>query len=261
MTIELNIKGQNVSDLVVQAEAFIAEVAPQQSKAIANEKAFKGLHVTSTPETDAKLDKAARLENEHKAANKGDADEFDGVRYGTKSIKRNTWLDLKDGRVLEVKAGGRMPLESEIEKRLTKAEYLEAIEDGTEVALTIAEVVEAWAKDDVPNANEPQDDEEVEEIEEEEEVEEVEDDEEDEAEDDDSDDEEDEDEDEDDEEDEAYTLDEVKELAKEAKAIKGGRKALKEILEDYDVNKLSELDEDDLQDVAEELEDFLEENE
>lgn len=259
MTIELNIKGQNVADLVVQAEAFIAEAAPQQSKAIAAEKAIKGVHLTSTPETDAKLDKAARLENEHKAANAGDADEFDGVRYGTKSIKRNTWLDLKDGRVLEVKAGGRMPLESEIEARLTKKEYDEKIEEGTDVAFSIAEVVESWAKDDVPNANEPQGDEDVEE-EEIEDEEGEEDDEEDEAEDDDSDDEEDEDEDDEDEE-EDYTLEEVKELAKAAKAIKGGRKALKEILEDYDVKKLSELDEDDLQDVAEELEDFLEENE
>lgn len=251
--LELHITGHNVIDLLSQAEAFIAENSPNKSAAIATEKAHKGIHITSTAETDA------RLENEHKAANKGNADEFDGVRYGTKSIKRNTWLDLKDGRVIAIKAGGRMPEESEIEARLTKKEYDEKIEEGTDVALSIAEVVESWAKDDVPNANEPQGDEDVEE-EEIEDEEGEEDDEEDEAEDDDSDDEEDEDEDDEDEE-EDYTLEEVKELAKAAKAIKGGRKALKEILEDYDVKKLSELDEDDLQDVAEELEDFLEENE
>lgn len=254
--LELHITGHNVIDLLSQAEAFIAENSPNKSAAIATEKAHKGIHITSTAETDA------RLENEHKAANKGNADEFDGVRYGTKSIKRNTWLDLKDGRVIAIKAGGRMPEESEIEARLTKKEYDEKIEEGTDVALSIAEVVESWAKDDVPNANEPQGDEDVEE-EEIEDEEGEEDDEEDEAEDedDDSDDEEDEDEDDEDEEEEDYTLEEVKELAKAAKAIKGGRKALKEILEDYDVKKLSELDEDDLQDVAEELEDFLEENE
>lgn len=247
MTIKLAIMGDNVADVIKQAQAFIAEnggSVPTNIKAAA----------TVSPEAAAaeKEEQAAKLKAEHKKANAnikdgGTTNEFDGVRYGTKTIKRNTWLDLKDGRVLFVKAGGRMPEESEIESRLTKKEFDEKLEEGTDIALTIAEVVDAWTNDDVPNANEAADEESEA------------DDEEDETEDHDRDDEDDETEDESDEEDD-YSVEEVKGLVKEAKALKGGKAFVKELLEEYDVKLVKNLDEDELQEFAEELEDFIDEN-
>lgn len=246
MTLKLAIMGDNVADVIAQAKAFIAD----------NE--GKGLNIVSPQaKADQQAEQKAKLEAEHRKANAnvqngGVTNEFDGILYGTKSNKRNAWLDLKDGRVIFIKAGGRFPEESEIEKRLTKGEYDKAIASGTEVALTIEEVVESWTNDDVEPANvanakeeEDTEDDEAEEV--------AEDDDEDEAADDDSDDEEDEDED--------YTVEEVKELAKTAKAIEGGKKLVRKLLNTYDVKAFSKLDNDDLQDVAEELEDFIEENE
>lgn len=256
MTLKLAIMGDNVADVIEQAKAFIAD----------NE--GKGLNIVSPQaKADQQAEQKAKLEAEHRKANAnvqngGVTNEFDGILYGTKSNKRNAWLDLKDGRVIFIKAGGRFPEESEIEKRLTKGEYDKAIASGTEVALTIEEVVESWTNDDVEPANASKaKEEDEEEVDEAEEV--AEDDDEDEAADDDSDDEEDEDEDDEDEdeEDEDYTVEEVKELAKTAKAIEGGRKLVRKLLNTCDVKAFSKLDNDDLQDVAEELEDFIEENE
>ncbi len=248
MTIKLAIMGDNVADVIKQAQAFIAENGgnvPNDIKAAAT--------VSPAAVAAEKEEQAAKLKAEHVKANanvkSGDVtNEFDGVRYGTKTIKRNTWLDLKDGRVIAIKAGGRMPEESEIESRLTKKEFDEKLEEGTDIALTIAEVVDTWTDDDVPNANEEADEESEA------------DDEEDETEDDDSDDEEEVDEDEEDGE-EDYTVEEVKELVKEAKAIKGGKAFVKELLEEYDVKIVKNLDEDELQEVGDELADFIEENE
>lgn len=250
MTIKLAIMGDNVADVIKQAQAFIAEnggSVPNNIKAAAT--------VSPAAAAAEKEEQAAKLKAEHVKANTNIADssitnEFDGVRYGTKTIKRNTWLDLKDGRVLFVKAGGRMPEESEIEARLTKTQFDAKLEEGTDVALTIAEVVESWKEDDVPNANEEADNAEEE------------------AADDDSVDEENEDEDEEDEtdeeeedEEELYTVEEVKDLIKSAKEIKGGKKFVKELLEEYDVRNVKNLDEDELQDVADEIDEWLEENE
>ncbi|ADD25722.1 hypothetical protein [Lactococcus phage 1358] len=256
MTIKLAIMGDNVADVIKQAQAFIAEnsgSAPITLEA-------NGIKAVVSPAAAAaeKEEQAAKLKAEHVKANTNIADgsttnEFDGVRYGTKTIKRNTWLDLKDGRVLFVKAGGRMPEESEIEARLTKNQFDAKLEEGTDIALTIAEVVESWTEDDVPNANEVNNAEE-------------------EAEDDDSVDEENEDEDEageaDEEEEEEeedgeedYTVEEVKDLVKEIKEIKGGKKFVKELLEEYDVKIVKNLDEDELQEVGEELDEWLEEHE
>lgn len=244
MTIKLAIMGDNVADVIKQAQAFIAE----NTLAVITDKAT----VSPAAAAAEKEEQEAKLKKEHQKANTNVKDgnitnEFDGVRYGTKTIKRNTWLDLKDGRVLAVKAGGRMPEESEIESRLTKTEFEAKIEEGTDIALTIAEVVDTWTDDDVPNANEAADEESEA------------DDEEDEAEDDDSDDEEEVDEDEEDGE-EDYTVEEVKGLVKEAKALKGGKAFVKELLEEYDVKIVKNLDEDELQEVGDELETWLEEN-
>lgn len=278
MTLKLDIMGENIADVIAQAKAFIAD----------NEgTAHNAPHIVSPQaKADQQAEQKAKLEAEHRKANDnvqngGVTNEFDGILYGTKSNKRNAWLDLKDGRVIFIKAGGRFPEESEIEKRLTKGEYDKAIASGTEVALTIEEVVESWTNDDVEPANAPkkskgsksdtsedEDDEEEAltedagaEDDEADAQDEVEDDDEDEAADDDSDDEEDEDEDDEDEEDEDYTVEEVKALAKTAKAIEGGKKLVRKLLNTYDVKAFSKLDNDDLQDVAEELEDFIEENE
>lgn len=249
MTIKLAIMGDNVADVIKQAQAFIAENGgnvPNNIKAAAT--------VSPAAAKAEKEEQAAKLKAEHKKANDNvksgeTTNEFDGVLYGTKTIKRNTWLDLKDGRVLFVKAGGRMPEESEIEARLTKTQFDAKLEEGTDVALTIAEVVESWTEDDVPNANEEADDAEVEA----DETEDAESDEED---------EETEDEEEDDDEDEdLYTVEEVKDLIKSAKEIKGGKKFVKELLEEYDVRNVKNLDEDELQDVADEIDEWLEENE
>lgn len=248
MTIKLAIMGDNVADVIKQAQAFIAEnggSVPNNIKAAAT--------VSPAAAAAEKEEQAAKLKAEHVKANTNIADssitnEFDGVRYGTKTIKRNTWLDLKDGRVLFVKAGGRMPEESEIEARLTKTQFDAKLEEGTDVALTIAEVVESWTEDDVPNANEEADDAEVEA---------------DETEDAESDEEDEETEDEEEEEDDEdlYTVEEVKDLIKSAKEIKGGKKFVKELLEEYDVRNVKNLDEDELQDVADEIDEWLEENE
>lgn len=250
MTIKLAIMGDNVADVIKQAQAFIAEnsgSAPITLEA-------NGIKAVVSPAAAAaeKEEQAAKLKAEHKKANDNvksgeTTNEFDGVLYGTKTIKRNTWLDLKDGRVLFVKAGGRMPEESEIEARLTKTQFDAKLEEGTDVALTIAEVVESWKEDDVPNANEEADDAEVEA---------------DETEDAESDEEDEETEDEEEEDDEdLYTVEEVKDLIKSAKEIKGGKKFVKELLEEYDVRNVKNLDEDELQDVADEIDEWLEENE
>lgn len=247
MTIKLAIMGDNVADVIKQAQAFIADNGGNVPNDIA-----EAATVSPAAAAAEKEEQAAKLKKEHQKANTNVKDgnitnEFDGVRYGTKTIKRNTWLDLKDGRVLAVKAGGRMPEESEIESRLTKTEFEAKIEEGTDIALTIAEVVDTWTNDDVPNANEAADEESEA------------DDEEDETEDHDSDDAEEVDEDEEDGE-EDYTVEEVKELVKEAKAIKGGKAFVKELLEEYDVKIVKNLDEDELQEVGDELETWLEEN-
>lgn len=250
MTLKLAIMGDNIIDLISQAEEFIAAnktAAASVADAVVSKQAA----------ADEKAEQAAKLKAEHKQANANlkdgsTTDTFDGVIYGTKSTARNAWLDLKDGRVLAVKAGGRMPLESEIEKRITKKEFDAALEDGTDVALTIAEVVKDWSEDDVEPANKPSKKSPVaaDESEEDEEENGAEDSG---TEDDETDGEEDGDED--------YTLDEVKDLAKEVKAIDGGKDFIKELNEEYDVKRIAQLDEEELQEYADELVDFLDENE
>jgi len=171
----------------------------------------------------------------------------DDVLYSGKSTKRNAWLLLTDGRVIYVAAGGHLPDESVIEKRLTKTAFNELVANGTEQVTNIADSEEVKH---IKPTNEVEEDEEDEDEEEEE-------DEEDEEEDEDEDEEDEEEEDED----ETYTLDEVNKLVAHAKKIDGGKKAIKELLAEYDVKVASKLDDDDLQEFADEVVEFIEENE
>lgn len=245
MTLKLEIMGDNIIDLISQAEEFIAAnkiAAASVADAVVSKQAA----------ADEKAEQAAKLAAEHKKANANlkdgsTTDTFDGVIYGTKTTARNAWLDLKDGRVLAVKAGGRMPLESEIEKRITKKEYDAALEDGTDVALTITEVVKDWSEDGVENANEQTEDSKLDKDEEEEDAV--------------ADEEDETEEDGEEDSDEDYTLEEVKDLAKDVKEIDGGKDFIKELNEEYDVKRIAQLDEEELQEYADELVDFLDENE
>lgn len=172
---------------------------------------------------------------------------FDGVKYGLKNTSRNIWILLNDGRVLFVPAGGRLPLDSERAKNITKGEYTTIAEEEPErVVKSISEVIDEQAKT-VSKKDEPEEvDEDVEDVEDE-----PEDDEEDE------DDEDDEDEDDDEEFDEAM-FKKLKKATRELKKIKGGKKQLKEILEDYDIESITDIEDNDmLEEILEEVQDVL----
>lgn len=71
---------------------------------------------------------------------------FDGVPYGHDNATRNTWILLKDGRVVEIKAGGRLPLEAVREKNITKKDYSQ-IDDSLKVRNIVEEINETPAKE------------------------------------------------------------------------------------------------------------------
>lgn len=141
---KIEITGTTIEELKANIEALAASYAQATA--------------TTTKTPAAKVETKAP-EQEDKET-EGTSQEFDGVSYGLASASRTTWLLLKDGRGLEIKAGSRLPLEKEIEKRIKKAEYKE---------------LDAFAKNigDVNKDTKPATIEEPEEVEEVEEVEET----------------------------------------------------------------------------------------
>lgn len=147
---------------------------------------------------------------------------FDGVPYGFDNATRNTWILLKDGRVVEIKAGGRLPLEAVREKNITKKDYGQ-IDDSLKVR-NIVEVIndtpakepEEAKKEEVENFPEP-------------EKEPVDND----------------------------LMNQAKELYDEIKEL--DKKSAKQLLEDYEAKRVSKLLEEDLEDFIEDAKEILDE--
>ena len=237
MTYKLTIDGNTMEELVAsiqKAAAFYADpkseiIIEQDSKTVAKEVAK--VSQTTQKEPEVSTDSTSV---------------FDGVKYGLKNTSRNIWILLNDGRVLFVPAGGRLPLDSERAKNITKGEYTTIAEEEPErVVKSISEVIDEQAKT-VSKKDEPEeDDEDVEDVE-------------DEPEEDDDDDEDDEDDDEDEEEFDEAVFKKLKKATRELKKIKGGKKQLKEILEDYDIESITDIEDNDmLEEILEEVQDVL----
>lgn len=234
MTYKLTIDGNSMEELVVniqKAAAFYADpkseiIIEQDSKTVAKEVAK--VSQTTQKEPEVSTDSTSV---------------FDGVKYGLKNTSRNIWILLNDGRVLFVPAGGRLPLDSERAKNITKGEYTTIAEEEPErVVKSISEVIDEQAKT-VSKKDEPEEvDEDVEDVEDEPE-------------------DEDEDDDEDDEDEEEFDeamFKKLKKATRELKKIKGGKKQLKEILEDYDIESITDIEDNDmLEEILEEVQDVL----
>lgn len=189
--------------------------------------------------------KASQTTQKEPAASTDTASEFDGVKYGMKNTQRNVWILLNDGRVLFVPAGGRLPLDSERAKNITKADYTQIAEEEPErVVKSISEEIEKAAKE-TPKKDKPTD--ETDEFEE------------DLDEDEDDDDDEDDDEDEDDLE---SLIEKAAELVKVAKKLEDGKQTVRDLLDDYDVKRVSKFDDvEEIEDFIADLKEFIEENE
>lgn len=250
MTYKLTIEGNTTAELVEkikEAAALYAGTTPDP-KAVATP--------IAGPTPDKSPAKASQTTQKEPAVSTDTASEFDGVKYSLNSTPRNIWILLNDGRVLFVPTGGRLPLDSERAKKITKAEYTQiAAEEPERVVKSISEVIDEQAKT-VSKKDEPA--EEVDEDEEDEAVEEDLDDLDDEE--DDEDDEEEEDE--EDEDDLESLIEKAAELVKVAKKLDDGKKTVRDLLDDYDVKRVSKFDDvEEIEDFIADLKEFIEENE
>lgn len=243
MTYKLTIEGNTTAELIEnikEAAALYAGTTPDPKADVVK--------------PDKSPAKASQPTQKEPVVSTDTASEFDGVKYSLNSTPRNIWILLNDGRVLFVPAGGRLPLDSERAKKITKAEYTQIAEEEPErVVKSISEVIDEQAKT-VSKKDEP--------------AEEVDEDEEDEAVGEDLDGEEDdEDEEGDDEDDEEEgdlesLIEKAAELVKVAKKLDDGKKTVRDLLDDYDVKRVSKFDDvEEIEDFISDLEEFIEENE
>lgn len=254
MTYKLTIEGNTTAELIENikaAAALYAGTTPDPKAEVVVPITINGNEVVKGTV------KASQTTQKEPVVSTDTASEFDGVKYSLNSTPRNIWILLNDGRVLFVPAGGRLPLDSERAKKITKAEYTQIAEEEPErVVKSISEVIDEQAKT-VSKKDEPT--EEVDEDEEDEAV--AEDLDEDDDDEDDEDDEEDE-EDEDEEGDLESLIEKAAELVKVAKKLDDGKKTVRDLLDDYDVKRVSKFDDvEEIEDFISDLEEFIEENE
>lgn len=244
MTYKLTIEGNTTAELVEK----IKEAAALYAGTTPDPKADVVKPITITVDGSKSTVKASQTTQKEPVVSTDTASEFDGVKYSLNSTPRNIWILLNDGRVLFVPAGGRLPLDSERAKKITKAEYTQIAEEEPErVVKSISEVIDEQAKT-VSKKDEP--------------AEEVDEDEEDEAVEEDLDDEDDEDEDDDEEGDLESLIEKAAELVKVAKKLDDGKKTVRDLLDDYDVKRVSKFDDvEEIEDFISDLEEFIEENE
>lgn len=247
MTYKLTIEGNTTAELIEkikEAAALYAGTTPDPKADVVVPITIDGNTIGKSPA------KASQTTQKEPVVSTDTASEFDGVKYSLNSTPRNIWILLNDGRVLFVPAGGRLPLDSERAKKITKAEYTQIAEEEPErVVKSISEVIDEQAKT-VSKKDEP-----AEEVDEDEEDEAV-------AEDlDDEDDDEDED-DEDEEGDLESLIEKAAELVKVAKKLDDGKKTVRDLLDDYDVKRVSKFDDvEEIEDFIADLKEFIEENE
>lgn len=223
-------------DITADVKAAAAVEAPAADSDAAEEAPKKDKKATGkkSKDTGKKADKKAE-----KAAASTDA----GLQLGKKSATRNTWVLLTNGSVYFVASGSAMPEDDTVAKRITKTEYEEIAADEPERVIegnggqaekhqkAAVDKKKATKKDDKKKADkkkakpapEPEP--------------------------------------EDDDDDEDYTEEEVLDMVADAKGIEGGKKFIKRLYKKYDVKKATALDEDELQDFADEVADWLDENE
>lgn len=248
MTYKLTIEGNTTAELIEkikEAAALYAGTTPDPKAEVVVPITIDGNTIGKSPA------KASQTTQKEPVVSTDTASEFDGVKYSLNSTPRNIWILLNDGRVLFVPAGGRLPLDSERAKKITKAEYTQIAEEEPErVVKSISEVIDEQAKT-VSKKDEP-----TEEVDEDEEDEAV-------AEDlDEDDDEDDDDEDEDDEDDLESLIEKAAELVKVAKKLDDGKKTVRDLLDDYDVKRVSKFDDvEEIEDFIADLKEFIEENE
>nr|DAM27832.1 MAG TPA: hypothetical protein [Caudoviricetes sp.] len=247
MTYKLTIEGNTTAELIENikaAAALYAGTTPDPKAEVVVPITIDGNTIGKSPA------KASQTTQKEPVVSTDTASEFDGVKYSLNSTPRNIWILLNDGRVLFVPAGGRLPLDSERAKKITKAEYTQIAEEEPErVVKSISEVIDEQAKT-VSKKDEPT--EEVDEGEEDEAV----------AEDLDDDEDDDEEEDEDDEDDLESLIEKAAELVKVAKKLDDGKKTVRDLLDDYDVKRVSKFDDvEEIEDFISDLEEFIEENE
>ena len=249
MTYKLTIEGNTTAELIENIKAAAALYAGTTPDPKADVVKPIALHPFDGSKSTAK---ASQTTQKEPAVSTDTASEFDGVKYSLNSTPRNIWILLNDGRVLFVPAGGRLPLDSERAKKITKAEYTQIAEEEPErVVKSISEVIDEQAKT-VSKKDEP-----TEEVDEDEEDEAVEEDL-----DDDDDDDEEEEEDEDDEDDLESLIEKAAELVKVAKKLEDGKQTVRDLLDDYDVKRVSKFDDvEEIEDFISYLEEFIEENE
>lgn len=240
MTYKLTIEGNTTAELVEkikEAAALYAGTTPDPKEVV---------DMIYGKKADKSTAKASQPTQKEPVVSTDTASEFDGVKYSLNSTPRNIWILLNDGRVLFVPAGGRLPLDSERAKKITKAEYTQIAEEEPErVVKSISEVIDEQAKT-VSKKDEP-----AEEVDEDEAVGE------------DLDDDDDDDEDDDEEEGDLESLiEKAAELVKVAKKLDDGKKTVRDLLDDYDVKRVSKFDDvEEIEDFISDLEEFIEENE
>lgn len=246
MTYKLTIEGNTTAELIENikaAAALYAGTTPDPKAEVVVPITINGNEVVKGTV------KASQTTQKEPVVSTDTASEFDGVKYSLNSTPRNIWILLNDGRVLFVPAGGRLPLDSERAKKITKAEYTQiAAEEPERVVKSISEVIDEQAKT-VSKKDEP--------------AEEVDEDEADEAVEEDLDDEDDEDDEDDDEEGDLESLiEKAAELVKVAKKLDDGKKTVRDLLDDYDVKRVSKFDDvEEIEDFIADLKEFIEENE
>lgn len=250
MTYKLTIEGNTTAELIEnikEAAALYAGTTPDPKADVVKPIA---LHPFDGSKSTVK---ASQTTQKEPVVSTDTASEFDGVKYSLNSTPRNIWILLNDGRVLFVPAGGRLPLDSERAKKITKAEYTQIAEEEPErVVKSISEVIDEQAKT-VSKKDEP-----AEEVDEDEEDEAVEED----LDDEDEDEDEDDDEDEDEEGDLESLIKKAAELVKVAKKLDDGKKTVRDLLDDYDVKRVSKFDDvEEIEDFIADLKEFIEENE
>lgn len=250
MTYKLTIEGNTTAELIEkikEAAALYAGTTPDPKAEVVVPITIDGNTIGKSPA------KASQTTQKEPVVSTDTASEFDGVKYSLNSTPRNIWILLNDGRVLFVPAGGRLPLDSERAKKITKAEYTQIAEEEPErVVKSISEVIDEQAKT-VSKKDEPA--EEVDEDEEEEEEAVAEDD------DDDDEDDDDDDDDEEDEDDLESLIEKAAELVKVAKKLDDGKKTVRDLLDDYDVKRVSKFDDvEEIEDFIADLKEFIEEN-
>ena len=246
MTYKLTIEGNTTAELIENIKAAAALYAGTTP----DPKADVVKPIIVTVDGSKSPAKASQTTQKEPVVSTDTASEFDGVKYSLNSTPRNIWILLNDGRVLFVPAGGRLPLDSERAKKITKAEYTQiAAEEPERVVKSISEVIDEQAKT-VSKKDEPADEDDDEDEAVEEDL-------------DDEDDDEDEDDEDDDEEGDLESLiEKAAELVKVAKKLDDGKKTVRDLLDDYDVKRVSKFDDvEEIEDFISDLEEFIEENE